>query len=169
VNPNLHFPSPYSSLRASKVTSTPRFGLSNLQGIPERLADTVSDSGWKLFDEHLAKAKTILDQPSASAQKCPDRYIATQLVARGQSWDLRKATALFQPAVVFEPAYQYYYRTYATYLLPPWSGEEGDASRLAEESANRVGGEAGDALYCLITSYLRGALLEGNRQRPAHV
>jgi hypothetical protein len=113
-------------------------------------ADTVSDSGWKLFAERLAKAKAILDEASASAQKCPDWYLAMQLVARGQSWDLPKATTLFEQAAAFEPGYQYYYRTYANYLLPQWSGEEGDASRFAEESANRVGGEAGDALYYLI-------------------
>lgn len=113
-------------------------------------SSTVSDSGWKLFGERIAKAKTILDDASAVASKCPDWYIGMQQVAQGQSWALPKTTELFKKAVTFEPAYQYYYRSYATYLLPKWSGEEGDAARFAEQSANRVGGEAGDALYFLI-------------------
>lgn len=113
-------------------------------------SNTVSDSGWKLFGERIAKAKTILDNSSALASKCPDWYIAMQQVARGQSWELPEATALFQQAVAFEPAYQYYYRTQATYLLPKWSGGEGDAAGFAKESADRMGGEAGDALYFLI-------------------
>lgn len=113
-------------------------------------ANTVSDSGWALFGERIAKAKTILDSASTLATKCPDWYIAMQQVAQGQSWELPRATALFQQAVAFEPAYQYYYRTQATLLLPKWSGEEGDAASFAEESANRVGGETGDVLYFLI-------------------
>jgi hypothetical protein len=113
-------------------------------------SNTVSNSGGRLFGERIAKARTILDDASALASKCPDWYIAMQQVARGQSWELPRATALFQQAVAFEPAYQYYYRTQATYLLPKWSGKEGDAAHFAEESANRVGGEAGDALYFLI-------------------
>jgi len=113
-------------------------------------SSTVSDSGWKLFGERIAKAKTILDEASALASKCPDWYIGMQQVAQGQSWDLPRATELFTQAVTFEPTYQYYYRSYATYLLPKWSGEQGDAARFAEQSANRAGGEAGDALYFLI-------------------
>jgi hypothetical protein len=115
-------------------------------------ADTVSDSGWKLFAEHMAKAKTILVDASASAKakNCPEWYAAMLGVAQGQSWDLDQTTALFEQAVASEPAYQYYYRAYANILLPQWSGEEGDAARFAEESANRIGGEAGDALYFLI-------------------
>lgn len=113
-------------------------------------SNTVSDSGWKLFAQRIAKAKTILDDASALASKCPDWYTGMQQVAQGQSWELPRAAHLFQQAVAFEPTYQYYYRSYAAYLLPKWSGEEGDAASFAEESANRISGEAGDALYFLI-------------------
>jgi len=110
-------------------------------------SNSVSESGWKLFGERMAKAKSILDENAALASKCPDWYIAMQKVAQGQSWELPQVTALFQQAVKFEPDYSYYYRIYANYLLPKWSGEEGDAARFAEDTANRVGGEAGDILY----------------------
>jgi hypothetical protein len=74
------------------------------------LSNTVSDTGWKLFGERIAKARTILDDASALSGKCPDWYIGMQQVAQGQSWDFAKATELFKQAVTFEPAYQYYYR-----------------------------------------------------------
>jgi hypothetical protein len=118
------------------------------------MSDSVSDSGWKLFGERLEKAKAILDTNSALTAKCPDWYVAMQNVALGQSWDRPRATALLQKAITFEPGYQYYYRIYANYLLPKWKGEDGDASRFAEESANRVGGEAGDALYFQIAEVI---------------
>jgi hypothetical protein len=108
-------------------------------------SDSVSDGGWKLYGERMAKAKAILDDVAPA--KCPDWFVAMQQVAQGQSWDLPQATTLVQQAIKFEPGYQYYYRIYANYLLPKWSGEEGDAARFAEDSGNRLGGDAGDLLY----------------------
>jgi len=110
-------------------------------------SDNLSESGWKLFGDRVAKAKQILDEAAADGVKCPDWYVAMQQVAQGQSWELADAEALLHKAVAFEPAYQYYYRVYADYLLPKWSGEQGDAARFAEKAANQVGGEAGDILY----------------------
>ena len=112
-------------------------------------ADKVSDSGWKLFSERLERAKSILDQVAPA--KCPDWYVAMLNVARGESWDLSQHLAILNEAIAFEPAYQYYYRIVADYLQPKWSGEEGDPARFAEEQANRVGGDAGDILYFLIS------------------
>jgi len=113
-------------------------------------SNSVSDSGWKLFGERLAKAKEILEQNSALASKCPDWYLAMELVAQAQNWHLDQATALLQRAAAFEPGYQYYYRVHVNHVLPQWGGDEGDAASFAEETANRVGGEAGDGLYFLI-------------------
>jgi hypothetical protein len=110
-------------------------------------ADSVSDSGWKLYGERVAKAKAILDEHSDLATKCPDWYIAMQQVAQGQSWSRPRAAALLQQAIAFEPGYPYYYRIYGNYLLPKWGGQDGDTTRFAEETANRIGGEAGDILY----------------------
>jgi hypothetical protein len=110
-------------------------------------ADSVSDSGWKLYGERTAKAKAILDAAPDLANKCPEWYIAMHEVAQGQSWGADLDAALIQQAVTFEPTYQYFYQVHAAYLLPKWSGEAGDASRFAEDSANRMGGDAGDILY----------------------
>jgi len=113
-------------------------------------ADSVSDSGWKLYGERIAKAKAILDAGADLADKCPEWYIAMHEVAQGQSWGADLDAALIQQAVAFDPTYQYFYQVHAAYLLPKWSGEDGDASRFAEDSANRIGGDAGDILYFFI-------------------
>lgn len=113
-------------------------------------SDSVTDSGWKLFGERMEKAKRILDDISVTNDD-PEWYLAMQFVAQGQSWDLERATALYQQAVAFEPGFQSYYRVYADYLQPKWSGEEGDPARFAEATANQVGGDSGDLLYFLIS------------------
>jgi hypothetical protein len=110
-------------------------------------SDSISQSGRKLFGDRIAKAKEILDEAAADGVKCPDWYVAMQQVAQGQGWEIPDAEALLQKAEAFEPGYQYYYRVHANYLLPKWSGEEGDAEGFAEKAGNQLGGEAGDILY----------------------
>lgn len=121
-------------------------------------ADSVSESGWKLLAERIAKAKVILVQ--AAPAKCPDWYIAMLQVAREDNWDLSKLHVLFQQAIAFEPEYQYYYRIFADHLQPKWSGEEGDPARFAEEQANRLGGDDGDILYFQIADAILCACQE---------
>jgi Domain of unknown function (DUF4034) len=109
--------------------------------------DSVSDSAWKVFRERNEKAKEILDRASALPVKCPEWYLAMQRVGRGLGWDLSQLTAAFERAAHFESDYQNYYAFYAVDLLPKWSGQEGDAARFAEQSANKIGGDDGDILY----------------------
>ena len=109
--------------------------------------DSVTGSGWRLFRERLTKAKSVLDAASSLHGKCPEWYLTMQDVALGLGWDRPAAMDLLKQAVAFEPEYYYYYRSMAYYLMPQWHGDDGDASKFAEESANRVGGDAGDILY----------------------
>jgi hypothetical protein len=115
-------------------------------------SDKVSDSGWRLFSQRLEKAKTILDHASALQGKCPEWYVAMQQVALGQNWDPARATALYDRAIAFEPAYELYYRMQAVYLLPKWNGQDSDAARFATQAADRIGGKAGDILYFQIAT-----------------
>ena len=115
-------------------------------------SDTVTDNGWKLFQQRAEQARKILDDAASLSTKCPEWYMAMQQVARSEGWDLNRSTELFKQAVAFAPDYFYYYRMQATYLLPKWEGQEGDSSKFAEENANRVGGAKGDVLYFQIAS-----------------
>ncbi len=121
-------------------------------------SDEVSQSGWKLLNDRMEKAKKTLDGIPANTD--PTWYLIMQQVAQGQGWDLPKSTALFQQAAAFEPDFQYYYRIHASILQPKWSGQKGDAARFAEETANRVGGDAGDVLYFQIAAVILCACQE---------
>ncbi len=117
-------------------------------------SDDVSDSGWKLFGERAAKAKKILQEVAVTGIRDPNWYLTMQLVAQAQGWPKEQTEELLEKAAKFEPAYQYYYRMEATLLQAKWLGQEGDAARFAEEWSNRVGGDAGDALYFQIAEMI---------------
>ena len=110
-------------------------------------ANTVSESGWKLFAERTAEAQRILKETSKLASKCPEWYVAMQMVSVNQSWSVANARALFEEANEFEPEYYTYARDLAYYLLPKWSGKKGDTEKFLQEAADRVGEDKGDILY----------------------
>jgi hypothetical protein len=109
--------------------------------------NTVSESGWKLFEERTAEAQRILKEASKLPTKCPEWYVAMQMVSVNQGWPVKEARALFEEANKFEPEYYTYARDLAYYLLPKWSGEPGDTEKFVQEIADRTGGEKGDILY----------------------
>jgi hypothetical protein len=110
-------------------------------------SETVTDSGWRLLGDRLARARTILKDAKKLDEKCPHWYATMQYVAQGESWSPSQARALFDEAVAFEPMYYEYYHNMADYLLPRWHGEPGDTEKFAEAAANRMGGAEGDVLY----------------------
>jgi hypothetical protein len=114
-------------------------------------ADTVSESGWKLFGKRTAEARRILDEASA-LPKCPEWYLLMMRVSENQDWGADEKRALFEEAFKFEPGYFYYARVRASRLLPKWSGETGDTERFTQEVADRIGGDQGDLLYFEVAS-----------------
>jgi len=110
-------------------------------------ADTVSKSGWKLFEERAAEARKILEDARKLPSKCPEWYVAMQMVSVDQTWSVTQARALFEEANKFEPEYYTYARELAYYLLPKWSGNAGDTEKFVQVTADRIGGDKGDILY----------------------
>ncbi len=123
-------------------------------------ADKVTEEGWKLLEERLQLAKVTLEDASALSEKCPEWYAVMQTVAMGQSWDRAAASSLFEQAIAFEPAYNFYYRAYALYLLPKWLGGEGDSERFTAEIADKIGGQQGDLIYFEVARELRCDCIE---------
>ena len=114
-------------------------------------ADTVSESGWKLFGKRNAEARRILDEAS-DLPKCPEWYLLMIRVSENQDWGAAEKRALFEEAFKFEPGYFYYARVRASRLLPKWSGEPGDTETFTQEVADRIGGDQGDLLYFEVAS-----------------
>ncbi len=112
-------------------------------------ADTVSQSGWRLFRQRLAQAKTILNDAASTPGKDPEWYYAMQQISLGQGWDDDESDDLFKQAIAFEPQYYYYLQMRARYLQPQWHGAPGDSERIIKAQADKVTGDDGDILYFL--------------------
>ncbi len=110
-------------------------------------SDTVSGSGWRLFEERADKAYQILNEAAKLKSKCPEWYVAMQQVEQAQGWDIPRSSALFEQAIAFEPTYYLYYRVHADQLLTKWEGQEGDTENFATAIADRIGGKEGDIVY----------------------
>lgn len=117
-------------------------------------SDTVSNSGWKIFEQRVGEARKTLNDASKLPDKCAEWYLAMQMVALAQGWEQGKRDELLKSAVAFEPGYFYYYRTHAASILPKWYGREGQVEEFAKSTADRIGGDAGDVVYFQITSYI---------------
>jgi hypothetical protein len=115
-------------------------------------ANTVSDTGWKLYHERVELAASSLTEAAKLKQKCPYWYEAMQNVALAQGWDKSQARKLLDGATAFEPAFYHYYREYANYLLPKWYGHPGESEAFAEEISNKIGGQEGKFVYFEIAS-----------------
>ncbi len=115
-------------------------------------ANTVTESGWRLFRERTASAKQILQNASLLSSKCPEWYLAMLLVAENQDWDFTRKRDLFEKATRLEPDYYYYARVFASHLLPKWGGDRETTENFTQEIADRVGGDQGDILYFQIAS-----------------
>lgn len=115
-------------------------------------ADTVSDNGWKLYEERTAEAERVLRDAAALPVTCPESYIVKLNIAQDQSWSKQRILALFDEALAFERGYFYYGRAVAMLLEPKWFGEPGDTAKFLQDAADRVGGGEGDAYYFLVAS-----------------
>jgi hypothetical protein len=114
-------------------------------------ASKVTPEGWRLLKERLEKAHALVGRkPSRPDNDCPERYTVLLSIARGQGWDRRRFEELFREAITFEPSYWPYYRGKSTYLLPRWSGEEGEWQRFAQEAPNLTPKIEGKSIYMRI-------------------
>ena len=120
---------------------------------------SVTAEGGRLMQERLKLAETELQRAEG---KCPEWYYVMLQVGRLSGWEAEDLTAFLQKAVTYEPEFYYNYQEVARALMPKWRGKAGDAEKFAEESANKVGGKAGDILYWQITQSLMGDRDLGN-------
>jgi len=115
-------------------------------------ADTVTHSGWRLFDERIGLAESALLEAAHLKEKCPYWYAVMQNVALAEGWGKPLAKELFEQAVGFDPDFLQYYRSYAYFILPKWYGEPGEAEQFAEQVSKKVGADEGDIYYFEIAS-----------------
>lgn len=117
-------------------------------------ADTVTDTGWNLYEKRMEQARMALVDASRLKNRCPHWYEVMLQIATFQGWSKDKAKALFDEAVSFEPDYYHYYREYTNFLAPKWYGKEGEAEQFANKVASRMGGPQGAFLYFEMASVI---------------
>lgn len=122
-------------------------------------AASVTAEGGRLMQERLKLAETELQRAEG---KCPEWYYVMLQVGRLKGWEAEDLTNFLQRAITFEPEFYYSYQEVARGLMPKWRGKAGDVEKFAEDSANKVGGQAGDILYWQITQSIIGDRDLGN-------
>lgn len=116
--------------------------------------NTVTPEGWRLFHERSGRAGQVLAGAANMKTMDPQFYAEWMTVGRAQEWNPKRVRESFERGVQFEPDYFYLYKEYASYLLPKWFGKPGESAAFAKQSADRVGGSAGDQLYFRIAATL---------------
>jgi hypothetical protein len=97
-------------------------------------SSTVSEEGWRLFEERIQRALKTLMEAAAQPSRCVHWYASMQTIALAQGWNRAAYEKLFAAAVETEPAYHQFYFRKAHYLLPRWYGGTGDCAAFAEEA-----------------------------------
>jgi hypothetical protein len=115
-------------------------------------AKSVSDEGWKRYDERIALAASTLEDAAKLKEKSAYWYSLMFDVALAQGWTKSQAKELVDEAIAFEPSYYHVYRQYANFLLPKWYGDDGDAQAFAEQISSQLGGQQGKFVYFEIAS-----------------
>jgi hypothetical protein len=118
------------------------------------LANTVTAEGWQLFGQRIQEAQAVLEGSRDMKTMCPQWYLEQMIVGLAQGWDGRRIEEVFNRAVQFEPDFPYFYKQRANYLLPKWYGQPNDATTFAKTSADRLGGDTGDAMYFEIATVI---------------
>lgn len=117
-------------------------------------SNTVSQDGWKKFEERLVLAQKEIDEGAKLEQKCPKLGHIAQRVALGQSMERDQYDKIVSQQIADFPRYTPTYLAQSWYLQPRWFGEDGEWGRVAGAECDRIGGDAGYMTYARITWYL---------------
>jgi len=118
-------------------------------------ANTVSEEGWRLMKERLAKAKGLLDEAKQMKPADPAMYSTYLTVALG----LSAPPAVFDQIVAAShqaaPKLWFTDTQRAYSLLPRWHGKPGDWERFAAETAARPDGPGAEVYTRIVMQQSR--------------
>lgn len=125
-------------------------------------AKDVTDEGWRLFGERIVEARRILIAAEDLGRICPVYYSTRLRLGLVDGRPRADYEELFRECLAAFPNYTTFYLVKAHYLLPRWHGEDGEWEAFAAQSADQIGGQAGDMLYAQIVWAMHDARLFGN-------
>jgi WD40 repeat protein len=117
-------------------------------------APSVSEEGWRGFQENLTKAKAVLVPLVASPDTPGDAYRLLFTIAKGEGWERSQVDQYVEQMMRHWPAEFGAHEAVAEMLMPRWGGEPGDSEAYARSIADRVGGAAGAAIYARVAVFL---------------
>ena len=113
-------------------------------------ADTVTQEGWELLAEYLAKAANMLKSVPPEKVDDPQYYRLWLVVALGQGWSRPQMEHYFKKGTEMARDFFPLYSAAACFLLPKWYGNQKDCARFAAHAAASFSGEKGEILYALL-------------------
>jgi hypothetical protein len=131
-------------------------------------ADKVKDEAWKLFFQRLNQAVIVLNGAKNLKEKCPYWWSALLRAELGLQTERPEYDATFNAAIQAWPNYTPFYFHRSNFLLPRWYGSDGELQKDLEQSANKIGGEAGDMIYAQVIWNLTGMVFSKNPFEEYH-
>ena len=113
-------------------------------------ASEVTETGWELFKERLAKAEKVLLDSKDYASDNPLWYYQYLKVAIGLGWDKPEILKLFLEAVSKEPEYYQTYFMAIAAMSPKWGGSYELMDKVATGSAEFTRKQEGDVVYARV-------------------
>ncbi len=111
-------------------------------------AGEVKQEAWRLVEERLDKAWSIINQPlRPGVADCPKRFQLLLALATIKGVEENAYAILFKEAIQQTPDYYAHYFARANYLLPKWFGTDGDWQRFITEISNKNPGAEGATIY----------------------
>jgi hypothetical protein len=114
------------------------------------VADTVTEEGWRLFQERAARAHRLLDEAISLGVQDGEAYVQLITVGFAEGLPREQVQAWVEAGIKLDPTYYSIYDAMAVYLLPRWMGEPGDIERFAADVVSRVPGDNGLEAYARI-------------------
>ncbi|HEY9715803.1 MAG TPA: DUF4034 domain-containing protein, partial [Chroococcales cyanobacterium] len=109
-------------------------------------SNTVSEDGWKGFENDLKEARQVLEKHKAGGA-CPVWYDEMSTVALGQGWDWDDHVALVEECHKRWPGYSEIDVNTVYYLQPRWYGKSDQWVTWMTKRCNQLKGDQGDKLY----------------------
>jgi WD domain, G-beta repeat/Domain of unknown function (DUF4034) len=119
------------------------------------LAGSVTEEGWKLFHERIAKAEEILQEAVRKPVGDSCVFAELLLIGRAAEWDRKKMDRTLERGVLVSKKNFLLFDNMATYLLPRWFGQPGDVAKFAEHMLARVKGDDGLEIYGRLAHMMR--------------
>lgn len=107
------------------------------------LAHEVTQDGWRLLKERVAKAHELLDEAIKLGVKDGQAYASLILVAKAEGMPVEETRKVLAEGHKLDPTYAFMYIQMSDYLLPKWHGEPGDIAAFAKEVVEMVPGDDG--------------------------